>query len=70
MKEGIKAKLSERKTVHQWLNDLKIPKTESGRKLCLLRRLRITLDRYQRYETCLEVVAKSAAKAIKRHRID
>lgn len=39
------AKLSERKTVHEWLNKLAIPvKDEQGNELCLLRRIRIALD--------------------------
>jgi hypothetical protein len=41
------AKLSERKTVHEWLNDLHIEREELGKPLCLLRRLRILCDRYQ-----------------------
>lgn len=40
----IQAKLSERKTVHQWLNKLAIPVKENGKDICLLRRLRIALD--------------------------
>lgn len=39
-----KAKLSERKTVHEWLNKAGIPTHEADRPLCLLRRLRITID--------------------------
>lgn len=39
------AQLSERKTVHEWLNAAGIPKTERGKPLCLLRRTRIALDR-------------------------
>jgi hypothetical protein len=39
-----KAKLSERKTVHEWLNALDIPTVEEGKPICLLRRLRITCD--------------------------
>jgi len=39
------AKLSERKTVHEWLNDAGIPADEFGKPICLLRRLRIAIDR-------------------------
>jgi hypothetical protein len=39
------AKLSERKTVHEWLNDANIPREEFGKPICLLRRLRIAIDR-------------------------
>lgn len=39
------AKLSERKTVHEWLNDVGIPREEFGKPICLLRRLRIAVDR-------------------------
>jgi hypothetical protein len=38
------AKMSERKTVHEWLNAQGIPAEEGGVPLCLLRRLRIALD--------------------------
>ena len=38
------AKLSERKTVHEWLNDAGIPAEEYGKPICLLRRLRIAID--------------------------
>lgn len=38
------AKLSERKTVHEWLNDAGIPSDEYGKPICLLRRLRIAID--------------------------
>jgi hypothetical protein len=41
------AKLSERMTVHEWLNALDIPREEAGKQLCLLRRLRITCDLFQ-----------------------
>lgn len=37
------AKLSERKTVHGWLNDKAVVKEEAGKPLCLLRRLAIAL---------------------------
>ena len=38
------SRLSERKTVHCWLNDQGVPKEEYGKPLCLLRRLAIALD--------------------------
>ena len=38
---------SERKTVHQWLNDALIPRKELGKPICLLRRLRIACDRLE-----------------------
>lgn len=38
------AQLSERKTIHEWLNSAAIPATENGKPICLLRRLRITVD--------------------------
>lgn len=37
--------LSERKTVHEWLTQVGIPSQESGKPICLLRRLSITCDR-------------------------
>lgn len=37
------AKLSERKTVHQWLDQKGIPQEENGKPVCLLRRLAIAL---------------------------
>lgn len=37
------AKLSERKTVHEWLNGKGVPDKEHGKPLCLLRRLAIAL---------------------------
>lgn len=40
----MKAKLSERKTVHQWLNTKGTPTHENGKPLCLLRRLAIALN--------------------------
>jgi hypothetical protein len=43
-----KAKLSERKTVHEWLTAAGIPSEERGKPLCLLRRLRITVERYRK----------------------
>lgn len=51
--EPMIAKISERKTVHEWLTSQKVPSTEMGKPLCLLRRLRIAMDRYQRYEDAL-----------------
>lgn len=47
------AKLHERKTVHEWLNELHIEREEFGKPLCLLRRLRILCDRYA--DTCEQV---------------
>jgi len=44
----IAAKLSERKTVHEWLNAINVPSEEMGRPVCLLRRLRILVDEYDR----------------------
>lgn len=44
MNSSIEAKLSERKTVHEWLNANGIPSNELGKPICLLRRLRIALD--------------------------
>jgi len=44
MDEKQMAQLSERKTVHKWLNEAGIPHTEEGQSLCLLRRLRIAVD--------------------------
>jgi hypothetical protein len=43
LSEVAKNKLSERKTVHQWLNMLNVPSEENGKPLCLLRRLSIAL---------------------------
>lgn len=43
-RDAAKAKLSERKTVHQWLNSKGTPQEENGKPLCLLRRLAIALD--------------------------
>lgn len=39
----IQGKLSERKTVHQWLNEKGTPREENGKPVCLLRRLAIAL---------------------------
>lgn len=39
-----KAKLSERKTVHNWLNGKGVPREEFGKPICLLRRLSIALE--------------------------
>lgn len=46
----LEAHESERKTVHEWLNDLGIPKEEFGKPICLLRRLRITCDLFRELE--------------------
>jgi len=40
---SVESKLSERKTVHEWLNAKGIPREENGNPLCLLRRLAIAL---------------------------
>ena len=43
--DGIAAKLDERKTVHEWLNQKGIPKEElTGKPMCLLRRLAVALE--------------------------
>lgn len=42
--EEAAAKLSERKTVHEWLNAKGVPATENGKPICLLRRLAIALE--------------------------
>lgn len=52
-KAAIAAKLSERKTVHQWLNKLAIPVKENGKDICLLRRIRIALDELFEFKKCL-----------------
>lgn len=50
-KDGeVEAKLSERKTVHEWLNSLNISSEEFGKQICLLRRLRILCDKFVEYE--------------------
>lgn len=41
--EPMNAKLSERNTVHEWLNTKGTPREEDGKPLCLLRRLAIAL---------------------------
>lgn len=38
------AKISERKTVHEWLNAKGTPREENGKPICLLRRLAIALE--------------------------
>jgi hypothetical protein len=44
MLKSVVAKLDERKTVHEWLNQIGIPDTEeSGLPMCLLRRLAVAL---------------------------
>jgi hypothetical protein len=40
----LEAKLSERKTVHEWLNAKGIPSEEFGKPICLLRRLSIAIN--------------------------
>lgn len=40
---AVESRLSERKTVHEWLNAKGTPREENGRPLCLLRRLAIAL---------------------------
>lgn len=44
--DKMKAQLSERKTVHEWLTPLGIPTKELNKPICLLRRLRILCERY------------------------
>lgn len=51
---AISAKLSERKTVHEWLNNSGVPEREDGRPLCLLRRLRIAIDKLDERKEALE----------------
>jgi hypothetical protein len=42
--ESLSAKLDERKTVHQWLNQIGVPDKEgTGKPMCLLRRLAVAL---------------------------
>lgn len=42
--DATRAKLSERKTVHQWLNQIGVPDREiTGKRMCLLRRLAVAL---------------------------
>lgn len=48
--EEMEAKLSERKTVHEWLNRVNIPKEENGEPICLLRRMSIACDRLRLLE--------------------
>jgi hypothetical protein len=45
------AKLSERKTVHEWLNEKGVPREEFGKPICLLRRLAIALEIHATEET-------------------
>ena len=41
----LRAKISERKTVHEWLNIKGIPQVEAtGKRMCLLRRLAVALE--------------------------
>ena len=42
-RDSYAAKISERKTVHQWLNAKGVPREEAGKPICLLRRLAIAL---------------------------
>jgi hypothetical protein len=56
----IEAKLSERATVHAWLDSLDIPKEEQGNTICLLRRLRIALDNLGEYKAADSVSAALA----------
>lgn len=51
MNIAARAKLSERKTVHEWLNAAGIPTHEHNKPLCLLRRLRIALDKLAEKQT-------------------
>jgi hypothetical protein len=46
--EEIQYKLSERKTVHQWLSNEGIPSEEKGKPICLLRRISILLNEYRK----------------------
>jgi len=46
----IYAKHTQRKTIHEMLNDAGIPREEGGKPLCLLRRIRILLDKYMELE--------------------
>lgn len=39
------ARDSQRKTMHEMLNEANIPATENGKSICLLRRVRIAVDR-------------------------
>lgn len=64
----VEAHESERKTVHEWLNDLKIPKEELGKKICLLRRLAILRDKHstllkasEGLEKALKLIDKDSA---------
>lgn len=44
MIESVVAKIGERKTVHEWMNQIGIPDTEEcGAPMCLLRRLAVAL---------------------------
>jgi hypothetical protein len=52
--EEIQYKLSERKTVHQWLNHEGIPYEENGKPICLLRRISILLDEYRKLKMEIE----------------
>jgi hypothetical protein len=52
------AKCAERKTVHEWLNDLGIARQESGKPLCLLRRLAITTERLRELEQVIQLAVE------------
>ncbi len=58
-----RARESERKSVHVWLNDINIPSEENGNRICLLRRLRITLDRFLNQQAALQPFIKIASEA-------
>ena len=57
------ARMSERKSVHQWLTAQNIPEEENGKRICLLRRLRITLDRLSETEHALAAEREKVGKA-------
>ncbi len=57
------ARESERKSVHAWLNDIGIPREENGNRICLLRRLRITLDRFLNQQAAMQPFVKIASEA-------
>lgn len=64
----IDAKLSERKTVHEWLNKAKIPRKESGKPICLLRRLRICLDLLMEQKRQLKGASKLVSRLLKQRK--
>ena len=55
--DAANAKLSERKTVHEWLNAKGTPREENGKPLCLLRRLAIALGIHDGLKVRLIAVA-------------